>query len=120
MKYFSFKFMKDILIKGVIISLVMIIGCMSNNTGTVNNNVVKPLVVTEKVKYDTDDPAIWINPDDPAQSLILGTDKDADGALYVYDLNGKIIEDQNVDIIMDKEYVLQVGKRRFLKIKPIR
>ncbi|XHR95108.1 phytase [Mucilaginibacter sp. UC70_90] len=25
--------------------------------------------------YDTDDPAIWINPADPAQSLIIGTDK---------------------------------------------
>jgi hypothetical protein len=29
----------------------------------------------------------------PTQSLIIGTDKDADGALYVCDLNGKIIPD---------------------------
>lgn len=35
---------------------------------------------------DADDPAIWVNPADPAQSLVLGTDKSA--GLYVYDLTG--------------------------------
>ena len=34
-----------------------------------------------------DDPAVWVNPTDPAKSLILGTDKEA--GLYVYDLTGK-------------------------------
>lgn len=33
-----------------------------------------------------DDPAIWIHPTNPAQSLIIGTDKD--GGLEVYDLAG--------------------------------
>ena len=93
---FPYKFKKDIFSKGVIITLVMIIGCMSNNTETVNNNVIKPLVVTEKVKHDTDDPAIWINPDDPSKSLIIGTDKDEDGGLFVFDLDGKIIEEKTV------------------------
>lgn len=51
----------------------------------------KPLVVTEPTRHDTDDPAIWINPANPAKSLIVGTDKDSDGALYVYDLDGKIV-----------------------------
>lgn len=51
-----------------------------------------PRVVTEPVRHDTDDPAIWINPDDPAKSLIVGTDKDTDGALYVFDLDGKIVQ----------------------------
>jgi 3-phytase len=36
---------------------------------------------------DVDDPAIWVNPADPAQSLILGSDKDG-GGLRVYDLTG--------------------------------
>lgn len=53
--------------------------------------VLQPRVVTEPVKHDTDDPAIWINPADPAQSLIVGTDKDTDGALHVFDLHGKIV-----------------------------
>jgi 3-phytase len=57
---------------------------------------IKPVIITEPVKYDTDDPAIWVNKADPAKSLIIGTDKDADGALYVYDLNGKIVSDKVV------------------------
>ena len=34
-----------------------------------------------------DDPAIWVNAEDPAASLILGTDKQR--GLYVYDLTGQ-------------------------------
>src|SRR5262249_44232403 len=37
-----------------------------------------------------DDPAIWINPNDPAKSTIIGTDKM--GGLAVYDLSGKQIQ----------------------------
>ncbi len=37
-----------------------------------------------------DDPAIWVNADDPASSLILGTDKRA--GLYVYDLSGGVVQ----------------------------
>jgi len=58
--------------------------------------VVKPAVVTETVQYDTDDPAIWINATDTSKSLIVGTDKDANGGLYVFDLNGKIIPEKTV------------------------
>lgn len=68
--------------------------------------VLLPRVVTEPVKHDTDDPAIWINPADPAQSLVIGTDKDTDGALYVFDLHGKIVRTvpglkrpNNVDLV---------------------
>ncbi|WP_416907566.1 MAG: phytase [Polymorphobacter sp.] len=35
-----------------------------------------------------DDPAIWRNPENPAASLIIGTDKKA--GLYVYGLDGKV------------------------------
>ena len=61
-----------------------------------NTNVVKPATITEKTTHDTDDPAIWVNPEDPNQSLIIGTDKNIDGALYVYDLDGNIIHDKTV------------------------
>jgi 3-phytase len=57
---------------------------------------LKPRVVTEPTKHDTDDPAIWVNRSNPAQSLILGTDKNVDGALYVYGLDGKIHADKVV------------------------
>ena len=52
---------------------------------------LKPVIVTDTVQHDTDDPSIWINPSDPAKSLIIGTDKDSDGALFVFNLQGKII-----------------------------
>ena len=57
---------------------------------------LEPKVITEKTQYDTDDPCIWINKEDPTKSLIIGTDKDEDGGLYVYDLEGKIIQDKVV------------------------
>lgn len=50
-----------------------------------------PTAITETTVNDTDDPAIWIHPTDPSKSLIVGTDKDENGGLYVYDLNGKIV-----------------------------
>lgn len=55
-------------------------------------NVLRPLFVTDEVKYDSDDPAIWINKVDTSRSLILGTDKMEQnlGGLYVFDLKGKI------------------------------
>lgn len=36
-----------------------------------------------------DDPAIWANPEDPARSLVVATDKKA--GLYVYDMQGKVV-----------------------------
>ncbi len=52
---------------------------------------LRPRVVTETVRHDTDDPAIWIDRADPARSLVLGTDKDTDGALYAFDLRGRVV-----------------------------
>jgi 3-phytase len=37
-----------------------------------------------------DDPAIWVNPADPAQSLIIGTAKKS--GLYTYGLDGKMVQ----------------------------
>jgi 3-phytase len=63
------------------------------NTGP---GVVQPVVVTDPVRYDTDDPAIWVNRLNPAQSLVIGTDKDSDGGLYVFDLKGKEVLSKTV------------------------
>ena len=73
---------------------ILTTACSSNNQPIVS--VIKPKIVTEPTRHDTDDPAIWINEDDPEASLILGTDKNEDGAIYVYDLNGKIQTDKVV------------------------
>lgn len=72
----------------------MVIAC--NERPQVAKEAIKPRVVTQPVKHDTDDPAIWVNEDDPSKSLILGTDKDEDGALYVFDLQGNIIEEKTI------------------------
>lgn len=76
----------------------------------VNAAAVAPRVVTAPTPHDTDDPAVWIDRNDPAQSLIIGTDKDADGGLYVFGLDGKIqpgrtvrglLRPNNVDVAYD-------------------
>ena len=57
---------------------------------------VHPKLVTDMTPHDTDDPAIWIHPLDYRKSLILGTDKNKDGGLYVFDLKGRIIKGKTV------------------------
>ncbi|GAA4307278.1 phytase [Compostibacter hankyongensis] len=57
---------------------------------------LKPTLITDMVEFDTDDPAIWINPEDKSKSLIIGTDKNEQGGLYVFDLDGKEIKDKTV------------------------
>ncbi len=44
----------------------------------------------QKAGDSADDPAIWVNPHDPAQSLVIGTNKK--GGLVVYDLSGKELQ----------------------------
>ncbi|CAF4075096.1 unnamed protein product [Adineta steineri] len=54
---------------------------------------IKETIATQSVQTDPDDPAIWIHPNQVELSLIIGTDKTARiGGLYVFDLNGKIIQ----------------------------
>jgi len=55
---------------------------------------IEPVVRTEPVKGNPDDPAIWRNRRNPAQSRVYGTTKLAapDGAVVVFDLEGKIIQ----------------------------
>jgi len=106
------------------IGLTLALGVLSCGTNTKNNTeaekqvqgdsaqMVQATVITDTVPNDTDDPAIWIHPTDPAQSLIVGTDKDSLGGLYVFNLDGKIVNSvkgikrpNNVDI----EYGLMLG-----------
>ncbi|RAJ30285.1 phytase [Pedobacter cryoconitis] len=69
-------------------------GCSQKITNTAaviaDSAIVQPAVISEKVQFDSDDPAIWINPKDASKSLVIGTDKATEGGLYVFDLQGKI------------------------------
>jgi 3-phytase len=58
-----------------------------NGTGQVSDAVAR--VETDPVPNDgdaADDPAIWVDRNDPSRSLVIGTDKE--GGLAVYDLAG--------------------------------
>lgn len=83
--------MKHTLLSILAISLLAC-GQQKKLAATADPNAVKPAVVTEKVMFDTDDPAIWIHPTDKSKSLIIGTDKETGGGLYAFDLNGKIVK----------------------------
>jgi 3-phytase len=87
------------------------------NTDSVQS--IKPAIVSDPVKYDSDDPAIWVNPLDVSKSLIVGTDKGGDtgdGALFVFDINGKEVKEKTVRNIkrpnnVDVAYGLRTGGR---------
>jgi 3-phytase len=68
-----------------------------------------------------DDPAIWYNRKNPSGSLVLGTDKNA--GIYVYDLEGRVVQFRmvgrinNVDLreefsYLGREVVLVAGSNR--------
>lgn len=97
MKLFSFKITILVIIRYCLILSLLIMGCKTTEKiSDATIETISPVVSTEPTQHDTDDPAIWLHPTDPSKSLIIGTDKNVDGALYVYDLNGKIIEDKVV------------------------
>lgn len=72
-------------------ALAIAAAACTNERAAVAPDALKPVVITDTVGYDTDDPAIWINSQDTLKSLIVGTDKDSNGGLYVYSLDGKIV-----------------------------
>lgn len=78
------------LLKGIILGAFLCFSC--------NNKVDKilPDVITEQTLNDTDDPAIWINKEDTSQSIVFGTDKESNGAIYAFTLEGKILHDKTI------------------------
>ncbi|GAB5526032.1 MAG: phytase [Roseivirga sp.] len=103
--------------------LLIIVVCASACSGKAvsdqasgQSEVIKPVFITEPTQHDTDDPAIWVNPENITESLIVGTDKNVDGALYVYNLEGKIQHEKVVKGLkrpnnVDIEYGLTIGDK---------
>ncbi|EAR12508.1 hypothetical protein PI23P_07780 [Polaribacter irgensii 23-P] len=58
--------------------------------------LIKPDIITESTLNDTDDPAIWVHPTDRSQSIVFGTDKETNGAIYAFNLEGKVLEDKTI------------------------
>ncbi len=92
----KFKRVSVVLIGLSITGIFLFASCKKKISGQADLKSILPIVTTEFVKYDSDDPAIWLNPADLSQSLILGTDKNSDGALYVFGLDGKINPEKTV------------------------
>lgn len=78
-----------------ILTIAVVLGILTvsckDELAPIKENALKPTAVTEPAPHDTDDPAIWIHPTDASKSLIIGTDKETEGGLYVYNLEGKIV-----------------------------
>ena len=83
---------------------------------------IKPTLVTEKLPHDSDDPAIWVNKNNPGKSIIFGTDKDeVNGGVYAFDLEGKIIEEKSIKGVsypnnVDVEYDFKLNDSTFTDI----
>jgi 3-phytase len=96
--------------------LLFALGCANTTTRLpADPSAVRPLRATAPVPGDSDDPAIWFHPTDPAQSLLVGTDKG--GGLYVFDLQGKLLADRTITGLarpnnVDIEQGVTLGGRR--------
>lgn len=96
--------------------IASLISCQNNGQKLdvsidVGQITLKPTVITEKTPNDTDNPAIWIHPSDPTKSLVIGTDKNINGGLYAYNLEGEIVNKvlnlkrpNNVDVAYGLEW----------------
>jgi 3-phytase len=87
----------------------------ASSVGASARPAIKAFRATEALPHDPDDPAIWINRADPANSLILGTIKVAapNGGLAVFGLDGKLrqlLKEPDRPNNVDVEYGLMLGK----------
>jgi 3-phytase len=71
---------------------LLMTACAQSAADSPSSLAIAPALETAAVGSDADDPAVWVNPLDPARSLILGTDKAAapSGGLYVFGLDGQV------------------------------
>ena len=74
----------------VLVTLLAVFGASLALADNPRMGAVTAVRETEPVDVDPDDPAIWVNPVDPAQSRVIGTDKDY--GLVVFDLDGRIVQ----------------------------
>jgi 3-phytase len=102
---------------GFITILFFFFSCKENKSKqSAEQTLVKPVYITDAVDFDSDDPAIWVNKIDLSKSLIIGTDKDSAGGLYVFDLKGKLIKEKTIKGLLrpnnvDVEYGLSLNNK---------
>ncbi len=105
-------YLKNKKMKKVIILSIMSMVIVSCGNGLPE---IAPTLITEKLPHDSDDPAIWINKENPEQSIVFGTNKDeVNGGVYAFDLDGKIIKEKSLTGIaypnnVDVEYGFKIN-----------
>ena len=112
MKYFYKPLYSYLAAAALVFGIAGLHSCSSTpKSGGNDHTVLKPLYTTDTTGFDTDDPAIWINPKDKMQSLIVGTDKEEGGGIYAFDLKGKTVKKvtglkrpNNVDVAYNLKY----------------
>ncbi len=83
--------------KALAISLAAVGMLILSHAGLLAQGIPATITVNSKastsaVTGDADDPAIWVHPINPAKSVIIGTDKEGNGGLHVWDMDGKQIQ----------------------------
>ena len=53
------------------------VAAAGDTTLPLSADTLRPVVITDTLPGDSDDPAIWVNPADAGQSVVLGTDTSA-------------------------------------------
>ena len=96
------------------IPFIFILGVVACKQQGSKLQAITPDIITEKTPNDTDDPAIWVHPEDASKSIVFGTDKQTNGGIYAFDLEGKIIEEKSIKNIerpnnVDLEYGFQLN-----------
>ncbi|MFC9244895.1 phytase [Streptomyces sp. NPDC057136] len=73
-------------------SLVMVTGASASGPVSVNAQVETPAVYDDEAggNANADDPAVWVDPDNPGRSIAIGTLKEA--GLDVYGLDGRRLQ----------------------------
>lgn len=76
--------------KTILLLILIFLGCRQNQEQHPEPAIIQPDISTAKVNHFAGQPAIWIHPDDPAQSKIIGSDYDPNGGLFLFNLNGEL------------------------------
>ena len=74
-----------------LVFLALLVGCGHISDRRLREGV-RPKAETRPVPGKADEVAFWTHPKTPSKSVIIGNDKSASGALYVYDLEGNLID----------------------------
>src|SRR5690606_39563475 len=75
-----------------VLAILAIVSCQQGS----KLPAIGPDVVTEKTPNDTDDPAIWVNPEAASKRIVFGTDKETNGGVYAFDVDGRILQEKSM------------------------